>query len=123
MTNNEAAATVERFGSEDAGIVCFLGTPTKVAPYAQAVKLCEKLNTAYEMIPDGAAGVPEHKIGAFRGKLMDGILRDSLKIVYGVTGERGMRGFDCSVFWVPTKKEFENLIAQEGFWFERKGGR
>jgi hypothetical protein len=64
-----------------------------------------KLETAYNMVPKGAAIVPKQRISECRGWLVGGILQDSLRPVYGAANEHGISGYACSIFWILTEEE------------------
>lgn len=58
----------------------------------------EKRISAYALIPDGCKVIPAHLVGLFNGKLIGGILEDSIQRVYGLC-DKGIRGFSCSIFY------------------------
>ncbi len=76
----------------------------------QMKKTIKKRQVAFSMVPDNARIVPEAFISEFNGHLMGGILEDSLRKVYGICNN-GIPGFSCSIFWIPTLSELEEIIA------------
>ena len=71
-----------------------------------------KRRVAYNMVPDGATIIPRNMIILCKGWLVGGILEDSLCTVYGISSERGIAGYSCSIFWLPTQKELKEILPQ-----------
>jgi len=69
----------------------------------------EKRIAAYNLIPDGCKVIPADMIGMFRGLLIGGIMEDSIKRVHGIC-ENGIRGFSCSIFFIPSKEYLESIM-------------
>lgn len=69
----------------------------------------EKRIAAYNLIPDGCKVIPAHLVGLFNGKLIGGILEDSIQRVHGIC-ENGIRGFSCSVFFIPSKEYLDSIM-------------
>jgi len=93
--------------------ITFLGNKTVTTTFsnhqARFKDAMHKLKTAYNMVPKGAAIIPENRIQECRGHLVGGILQDSLLPVYGIANDRGLVGYACSIFWVLTEVEIKEL--------------
>ena len=77
----------------------FLGHISKYSCSKESIdETIKKRLEAYALIPDGCKVIPCHLVGLFKGKLIGGILEDSVKRVYGLC-DNGIRGFSCSVFY------------------------
>lgn len=84
----------------------------------------EKRESAYELIPKDCIVVPKHLIGNFYGKLIGGILEDSISIVYGICEAKlngqGLGGYSCSVYFIPSQEimrgftEIDNAFQYDG---------
>ena len=69
---------------------------------------------AYNSIPDGCRIIPANMIKLFNGLLIGGILEDSIVRVHGVC-EKGIRGFSCSVFFIPSKEYLDSIMNHGSF--------
>ncbi|MDO9304596.1 MAG: hypothetical protein Q7T77_04665 [Sulfuricurvum sp.] len=75
-------------------------------------KYIQKRIKAYNLIPDGAIVIPRSLVPLFQGWFIGGVLEDSLSRVYGICHDRGgITGYSCSVYWVPTKDEMDNITV------------
>jgi len=72
-------------------------------------KIIEKRMAAYNLIPDGCKVIPKDLVGMFSGLLIGGIMADSIKRVYGIC-ENGIRGFSCSIFFIPSKAYLDSIM-------------
>ena len=90
--------------------VIFLGgKPNKYFCNKESIdKLISKRLRAYNLIPKGCMIIPKDLVGIYRGVFIGGILEDSIKIVYG-TSEPTIRGFSCSVFFIPSEEVLATL--------------
>lgn len=66
---------------------------------------------AYAKVPKGGRIITRCLIRKFSGKLIGGIDTDSLRAVYGLCDSSGVPGHFCSVFWVPSKEEFDSFLT------------
>ncbi len=71
-------------------------------------KLISKRLRAYNLIPEGCKIIPKDLVGIYRGMFIGGILEDSIQIVYGIS-EPTIRGFSCSVFFIPSEEVLATL--------------
>ena len=71
-------------------------------------KLIYKRLGAYNLIPKGCRIIPKDLVGMYRGMFIGGILEDSIQIVYGIS-EPTIRGFSCSVFFIPSDEVLATL--------------
>lgn len=72
----------------------------------------QKRIKAYNLVPDGAIVIPAQLVPLFRGWFIGGVLEDSLYRVYGICHDRGgITGYSCSVYWVLTKEEMDNITV------------
>ncbi len=71
-------------------------------------KLISKRLRAYNLIPKGCKIIPTDLVKMYRGMLIGGILEDSIQIVYGIS-EPTIRGFSCSVFFIPSDEVLATL--------------
>ena len=69
---------------------------------------------AYNLIPDGCRVIPANMIKLFNGLLIGGILEDSIVRVHGVC-KNGIRGFSCSVFFIPSKEYLDSIMNYGSF--------
>lgn len=69
----------------------------------------KKRINAYALIPDRCKVIPAHLVGLFNGKLIGGILEDSIQRVYGIC-ENEIRGFSCSVFFIPNQEHLDSIM-------------
>lgn len=69
----------------------------------------KKRGDAYALIPDGCKVIPKDLIGMFEDLVIGGIMEDSIKIVHGIC-ENGIRGFSCSVFFIPSKEYLDSIM-------------
>ena len=69
----------------------------------------KKRIAAYNLIPVGCKIIPKHLIGIFKGLLVGGIMEDSIIRVHGIC-ENGIRGFSCSVFFIPSKEYLDSFM-------------
>ena len=69
---------------------------------------------AYNLIPDGCRVIPANMIKRFNGLLIGGILEDSIVRVHGVC-KNGIRGFSCSVFFIPSKEYLDSIMNHGSF--------
>ena len=74
----------------------------------------EKRIAAFNLIPVGCKIIPKHLIGMFKGLLVGGIMEDSIIRVHGIC-ENGIRGFSCSVFFIPSKEYLESIMDYDSF--------
>ena len=90
--------------------VIFLGgKPNKYFCNKESIdKLISKRLRAYNLIPEGCKIIPKDLVGMYRGMFIGGILEDSIQIVYGVS-ESTIRGFSCSVFFIPSEEVLATL--------------
>ena len=72
-----------------------------------------KLLKAYDLVPVGAVIIPRALVGLCKGWLIGGILEDSLYAVYGLCQDRGIGGYSCSIFWLPTDGELSEIVADK----------
>jgi len=89
----------------------FLGSTASITSNKPEDHL-NKRNRAIDLIPNGAIIVPKNLISLFNGVLMAGILQDSVYTVYGIC-EGGIRGYACSVYYVPTKEELDKMTPNQ----------
>lgn len=103
----------------------FLGSKTNIYTNFEGImKYIEKRESAYGLIPKDCIVVPKHLIGNFYGKLIGGILEDSISIVYGICEAKlsgqGLKGYSCSVYFIPSLEimreftEIDNAFQYEG---------
>ena len=90
--------------------VIFLGgKPNKYFCNKESIdKLISKRLRAYNLIPKGCKIIPKDLVGIYRGMFIGGILEDSIQIVYGIS-EPTIRGFSCSVFFIPSEEVLATL--------------
>lgn len=90
--------------------VIFLGgQPNKCFYNKESIdKLISKRLRAYNLIPKGCKIIPKDLVGMYRGMFIGGILEDSIQIVYGIS-EPTIRGFSCSVFFIPSDEVLATL--------------
>ena len=90
--------------------VIFLGgKPNKYFCNKESIdKLISKRLRAYNLIPKGCKIIPKDLVKMYRGMLIGGILEDSIQIVY-VISEPTMKGFSCSVFFIPSDEMLATL--------------
>ena len=90
--------------------VIFLGgQPNKCFFNKESIdKLIAKRLGAYNLIPKGCKIIPKYLVKMYRGMLIGGILEDSIQIVYGIS-EPTIRGFSCSVFFIPSDEILATL--------------
>ena len=90
--------------------VIFLGgKPNKCFYNKESIdKLISKRLEAYNLIPKGCKIIPKDLVGMYRGMFIGGILEDSIQIVYGIS-EPTIRGFSCSVFFIPSDEVLATL--------------
>lgn len=69
---------------------------------------------AYNLIPFGCKVIPKHLIGMFNGLLIGGIMEDSIIRVHGIC-ENGIKGFSCSVFFIPSKEYLDSIMDYDSF--------
>lgn len=77
-------------------------------------KTIRKRIAAFNLIPVGCKIIPKHLIGMFKGLLVGGIMEDSIIRVHGVC-ENGIRGFSCSVFFIPSKEYLDSIMDYDSF--------
>ena len=90
--------------------VIFLnGQPSKCFYDKESIdKLISKRLRAYNLIPNGCKIITKDLVGMYRGMFIGGILEDSIQIVYGIA-EPTIRGFSCSVFFIPSDEIIATL--------------
>ena len=98
------------YGPYDYYEVIFLGgQPNKCFYNKESIdKLISKRLRAYNLIPKGCRIIPKDLVGMYRGMFIGGILEDSIQIVYGIS-EPTIRGFSCSVFFIPSDEVIATL--------------
>ncbi len=64
---------------------------------------------AYNLIPDGCKVISKDLVCMFNGLLIGGIMEDSIKRVHSIC-ENGIRGFSCSVFFIPSKAYLDSIM-------------
>ena len=74
-----------------------------------ADNIIKKRMDAYNLIPDGCKVIPSNMVCMFNGLLIGGIMEDSIKRVHGIC-ENGIRGFSCSIFFIPSKKYLDSIM-------------
>lgn len=74
----------------------------------------KKRIAAYNLIPIGCKVIPGHLIGMFKGLLVGGIMEGSIVRVHGIC-ENGIRGFSCSVFFIPSKEYLDSIMDYDSF--------
>lgn len=88
----------------------FLGHISKYSCDKESIdKTIKKRIAAYALIPDGCKIIPAHLVGLFNSKLIGGIMEDFIKRVHGIC-ENGIRGFSCSIFFVPSKVYLDSIM-------------
>ena len=98
------------YGPYDYFEVIFLGKECKYMHCNKESidKLISKRLRAYNLIPEGCRIITKDLVGMYRGMLIGGILEDSIQIVYGIS-EPTIRGFSCSVFFIPSEEVLATL--------------
>lgn len=98
------------YGQYDYFEVIFLnGEPNKCFCNKESIdKLISKRLGAYNLIPKGCKIIPKDLVKMYRGMLIGGITEDSIQIVYGIS-EPTIRGFSCSVFFIPSDEVLVTL--------------
>lgn len=98
------------YGPYDYFEVIFLnGEPNKCFYNKESIdKLISKRLGAYNLIPKGCKIIPKDLVKMYRGMLIGGITEDSIQIVYGIS-EPTIRGFSCSVFFIPSDEVLVTL--------------
>lgn len=96
----------------------FLGAITNVhTDFKGICKYIEKRQPALDLIPKGCIVIPAHLVKNFYGKLIGGVLKDSISIVYGIcvarTSNHGLSGYSCSVFFLPSPELMKELTWVE----------
>ena len=91
----------------------FLGSIERISSCEEYFnETIQKRIKAYNLIPDGAIVIPRSLVPLFQGWFIGGVLEDSLSRVYGICHDRGgITGYSCSVYWVPTKDEMDNITV------------
>jgi len=90
--------------------VNFLGDVSRYSCSKESIdETIEKRIAAYALTPDGCKVIPANMIGMFSGLLIGGIMEDSIKRVHGIC-ENGIRGFSCSVFFIPSKEYLDSIM-------------
>lgn len=74
----------------------------------------KKRIAAFNLIPTGCKVIPNHLIGMFKGLLVGGIMEDSIVRVHGIC-ENGIRGFSCSIFFIPSKEYLDSIMDYDSF--------
>lgn len=93
----------------------FLGDITRYYCSKESIdEKIEKRIAAYNLIPAGCKVIPKHLIGMFKGLLVGGIMEDSIIRVHGIC-ENGIRGFSCSVFFIPSKEYLDSIMDYKSF--------
>lgn len=72
-------------------------------------KVIKKRQDAYDLIPIGCKVVPYSLVRLFNGLFIGGIMEDSIKRVYGISSN-GIRGFSCSVFFIPNQEHLDSIM-------------
>lgn len=91
----------------------FLGHISRYSCSKESIdRTIKKRIDAYALIPNGCKVIPAHLVGLFNGKLIGGILEDSIQRVYGLC-DKGIRGFSCSVFFF-SGSDFLNPMIDYG---------
>ena len=98
------------YGPYDYFEVIFLGKECKYMHCNKESidKLISKRLRAYNLIPEGCKIIPKYLVGMYRGMFIGGILEDSIQIAYGIS-EPTIRGFSCSVFFIPSEEVLATL--------------
>ena len=96
----------------------FFGVITNI--YTDFKGICgyiEKRQSALDLIPKGCIVIPAHLVKNFYGKLIGGVLEDSISIVYGICvakmSNHGLSGYSCSVFFLPSPELMKELTWVE----------
>jgi hypothetical protein len=93
----------------------FLGDIGRYSCNKQSIdETIKKRIAAYNLIPIGCKVIPGHLIGMFKGLLVGGIMEDSIIRVHGIC-ENGIRGFSCSVFFIPSKEYLDSIMDYDSF--------
>lgn len=90
--------------------VNFLGDVSRYSCSKESIdETIEKRIAAYALIPDGCKVIPKDLIGMFKGLFIGGVLKDSIKIVYGIC-DNGITGFSCSVFFISNQELLDSVM-------------
>ncbi len=76
-------------------------------------KEANKRQRAYDLIPDGCKVIPKSKIKEYEGKLVGGVMEDSIIRVFGIATDDGIRGYACSVYFIPSEEYFKSVIPDD----------
>jgi len=79
-----------------------------------------KRQKAYGLIPAGCRIIPANKVSEFDGKLIGGIMADSIIRVYGI-GQRGIRGYYCSIYFIPSEEHLKSIVHKDDDTLKIKG--
>ena len=71
-----------------------------------------KMKQNLNLVPENATILKMSNLNDYKEKLIAGALEDSCEIVYGFCGGAfsGINGYNCNVFWIPTKEELKSFI-------------
>ena len=100
----ETAYSIQLFGRE---VYIVNGTEAGV------IYRTQKLIDALKKIPDGATIIHPADVDKYRGCLIAGIMEDAIRTVYGIAQSDGIRGFSCSVYYLPTRAELKEIICEQ----------
>ena len=96
----------------------FLGYKTRIhSSYSHIEDVIDKRTRAYDLIPAGAKIIPAPLVRICEGLFIGGVLEDSIEKVYGIARDDGIRGYSCSVYWIPSEEElggFQNYNSLKG---------
>ena len=107
--------TESYYHDEFAYLVDFLGNTCTHHCLEEHIKeTIRKRIAAYHLIPDGCRIISANQVKLFNGLLIGGILEDSIVIVHGVC-ENGLRGFSCSIFFIPSKEYLDSIMNHGSF--------
>ena len=99
--------------------IIFLNEKTKINCNKIFIsEIIDKRLKAYDLIPEQSAIITKEKVNFYNGKIIGGIIEDSIEIVYGLC-KNGLRGFDCSVFFLPTKEKILELTEVDLYEIEK----
>ena len=103
------------YHDEFAYLVDFLGNTCTHHCLEEHIKeTIRKRIAAYNLIPDGSRIISANQVKLFNGLLIGGILEDSIIRVHGVC-DNGLRGFSCSVFFIPSKEYLDSIMNYGSF--------
>ena len=107
--------TESYYHDEFAYLVDFLGNTCTHHCLEEHIKeTIRKRIAAYNLIPDGCRIISANQVKLFNGLLIGGILEDSIIRVHGVC-DNGLRGFSCSIFFIPSKEYLDSIMNHGSF--------